>query len=337
MLINSQSCLSRLLKPFISGLVCLFAITVSAYEPYRFKTDLPQIVVYPNVFLTPARLQSTKLFRLARQIQDQSSAGLIEFVKISLEEMASVYQEEALEARQKSIEESKDRDKLIRWSRNSLAFANQLEALIKTINNSSQIELFFESFGELYILINGKPVLISSPVINQQNSLEQRIINRVCRRMQCEKKLLEQPASENVRSIWVYAQWEISDDNKYVFKTKNGLNFIFNDLEDKKRRQHVCLNIARDLNLIADSLLDAKEKGLFIDWGYMYLGVIPGSEKYELIINQFKDAVRLSLTAIPYLNDYPQVAIPWLQSRIEFGEYQFNFNNATQLVKELSQ
>ncbi|MDX1518771.1 MAG: hypothetical protein R3318_01520 [Gammaproteobacteria bacterium] len=308
-----------------------------AFQPYRFKTDVPQIVVYPNVFLTPARLQNTRLFRLARQIQDQSGETLVEFVKTCLDVMAEVYHEEALDARRKSLENSKDRNKLIRWSRNSLAFANQMDALGKSLDLSSQVELYFETFGQLYILIDGKPVLVSSPVINQQKSLEQRIIDRVCRRMQCDLKLLETPDDEKVRDLWVYAQWDISENNRHVLKTRNGLNFVFADLEDKKLRQHVCLNIARDLNLVADSLLYAKEKGLFIDWGYMYLDVIPGSDKYELVINQFKDAIRLSLTAIPYLNDYPQVAIPWLQARIDFEEYEFNFENAALLVRELSQ
>ena len=45
----------------------------------------------------------------------------------------------------------------------------------------------------------------------------------------------------------------------------------------------------------------------------------------------------MSLTAIPWLNDYPQVAIPWLQSRLEFEDYQFDFEDAALLVQELAQ
>ncbi|MCG8324750.1 MAG: hypothetical protein MI673_04470 [Thiotrichales bacterium] len=333
---SSNDPATRFTLTVLLGLVCCYPGLCAAFEPYRFKTDVPQIVVYPNVFLTPARLQNTKLFRLARYIQTRPRDRLIQFVRISLDAMAGLYHGEALEARRKSASDDRDRDKLIRWSRNSLAFANQLEALNKSVTRNSNVELYFESFGELYLLINGKPVLISSPVINQQKDLEQRIIERVCGKMQCDSTWLEPPEDEKIRSLWVYAQWEIEDKQQHVFKTKSGLNFIFDDLQDKKRRQHVCLNIARDLNLVADTLLDAKEKGLFIDWGYMYLNVIPGTEKYELIINQFKDAIRLSLTAIPYLNDYPQVAIPWLQARIEFRDHQFEFHNARQLVRELS-
>lgn len=329
---------SLLIIPGVFLVVLFYSNFLSAkdFYPYKFRTDVPQIVVYPNVFLTPDRLQNTRLFRLARYIQQESRQKLSDFVKTSLEEMSAIYKEEALAAREKSLLDDKERNKLIRWSRNSLAFANQLDSLRKSVNPSSKLDLYFESFGELYILVNGKPVLISSPVINQQKSLEQRIINNICKRMYCDSKFLQKPASDLVRSLWVYAEWEVGENDHYLFKTKNGLHFIFPDLKEKKKRQHICLNIARDLNLIADALLDAKEKGIFIDWSYLYIDVIPGSEKYQLIINQFKDAIRLSLTAIPYLNDYPQITIPWLQARIEFEEHVFEFHNAVQLVQELS-
>ncbi len=317
-------------------LLCVHGTDVAAYEPYRFRIDEPRIVIYPDVYLAPARLQNTRLFRLARQVQEQSRDRLVEFVKISLEEMAAVYHEEALQARHKAMQETNDRNKLIRWSGNAEAFANQLQARSLRVNRNSHVELYFESFGELYLLIDGKPVLVSSPVINQQESLERRIIEQVCRRMHCDQRLINQPVGEPVRSLWVYAGWEIGENNRHLFRTKSGLNFVFNDLEDKPVKQHICLNIARDLNLIADTLINVREKGLFIDWSYLYLDVIPGTDRYQLVINQFKDAIQLSLTAIPYLNDYPQVTIPWLQARLKFEPFEFTFENAAQLVKELS-
>jgi len=321
------------------SLIIVLALTANparAYEPYLFKTGQPQIIVFPNVFLTPARLQNTRLFRLARYMQQQDHEQLLNFVKISLDEMAAVYYEEALQAREKSLQSGKDRDKLIRWSRNSLAFANRLQDLGNRVHPGSEVELYFESFGVLYILVEGKPVLVSSPVINRQQSLEQRIINRVCRDMSCPDQLLQQSDTDLPRNLWVHARWEISDNGRHVLKTKKGLNFIFPDLQDKQRRQRVCLNIARDLNLVADALRDAGEKGLFIDWGYLYLDVAAGTDKHDLVINQFKDAIRLSLAAIPWLNDYPQVVIPWLQARMEFRDYQFDFYNARELVTALS-
>lgn len=318
--------------------VLFFALISDVYaiKSYSFITVEPQLVIYPNEYQNSAKKRKTRLIVLANEINKRSKSDIIEFVKISLTEMAFVYHEESIRAKEDSLkqDDKEKRKKLIRWSQNALLFANQTSEIEKSINQSTDIELFIESYGELYFLVNDRPVLISSPVLNGQKILEERIIKSACSRFNCDMEKLESYSGPDKRKIHVNAGWKLKED-KYIFYTRSGLNFVFQTIGQKKYKQRICLKIARDLNLIAMVLRDISKTGVFIDWEYLYIQVIPGGNLYELIVNQFKDAVHLELETIQFLNDFPEVAIPWLKERIKKEKKEFYFHKAEKLILEL--
>ncbi len=319
-------------------LFCSMQITnAHAIKSYTFVTDEPQLVIYPNEYQNSAKKRKTRLIVLAGEINKRSKKDIIKFVKIALSEMAFVYKEESIRAREDSLnqEDKEKRKKLIRWSQDALSFSNQTSELHNGIKQNTSIELFIESYGELYLLINGRPVLISSPVLNGQKILEQRIINSACSHFSCNMKKLDSYSAPDKQKVHVKADWVLKED-KYIFYTESGLNFVFQDLGQKKHKQRICLKIARDLNLIASTLRDISKTGVFIDWEYLYIQVIPGGNLHELIVNQFKDAIHLELAAIQFLNDFPEVAIPWLRERINKEKKEFYFHKAEKLITELT-
>ena len=328
----------KLTAIFILLFVAFYPTSVFSIKSFKFDVPEPELVVYPNHYQKPANRKKSRLMALASEIDKRSESDKKAFIKIALTEMAFVYQEESNRAAEQASLSEKDSKqlKLYRWSQHALSFSETITAMHEDIGERTEVDLLAETGTELYIILDGRPVLISSPVINEQKILEERIISSSCARFYCDMKKLEELSGPDRRSIIINAGWVI-DKDRYIFRTETGLNFVFNTIKNKKYKQLFCLKIARDLNLIAEVLRDISGSGIYVDWQYLHINSIAGDSRHELILNQFKDAIYLELESIQFLNDFPEVAIPWFKERLHKDRKEFYFHKAEYLIAELAE
>lgn len=324
---------------FYLSFACVLMLTtaspVMALQDYLFTVEKPKLIIFPQTSVIESK-KKTRLSALTDQISNRSNYEIYEYIRIVLAEMINVYEEEAQRARESAsyIDDKKKKQKLYRWSSNALIYADTLWNVFHGIDHYSQLQTYTDNNHESYILIDNYPVVITSPVINEQKTLEQQIINAVCEQMYCDMDLINKQSHDNQKRIRVRGGWKLQKD-RYTFYTYTGLHFVFNNIENKKLKQKVSLKISADLNLIADTLAEIINKGVFVDWGYLYLNQIPGSRYYELILNPFGDKLRLTVNTIQYLNDFPEIAVPWLRERISKARKEFYFNNADQFLDDI--
>ncbi len=310
--------------------------TAFSLQDYSFSVDEPKLIIFPETVESIPINTKSRLSVLTEQILNGTSQEIQNYIKIVLTEMVAVYKEEADRARQTAIEtEDKNKKrKLFRWSNNTLSFSEQLTNLYNGINEYTRLQIYTDINSESYLLIDDYPVVVSSPVINEQKTLQERIIKSVCAHYFCDMEHLGKVSEISRRKIKVTAGWKIFKD-KYVFYTQSGLHFVFKDISDKKIKQKMSIKIAGDLNLIADVLAAANKKGIFIDWEYLYMQPIPGDRLHELVINPFGDKIVLQIKAIQFLNDFPEVTIPWLKERMIKASKQFYFHKADDFLREI--
>ena len=315
--------------------LCCFSSTAFCLQDYYFTVIEPELIIYPQTEPNKNKKRS-RLSVLTDEISNSSQFEIYEYIKIILTEMISIYEEEAERAREiAALAGDKDKqNKLYRWSNNTLNYAYQLIDVYNGMDEYSDLQVYTDYNHDSYLLIDNYPVVVASPVLNEPNTLEERIIVSVCDRMYCDMERLDQLAEDRKKRIKIKAGWKVFE-GQYVYYTGSGLQFVFSDVNNKKLKQKMCLKIALDLTLIVQTLSEIIKKGVFVDWGYIYLQEKAGSHLHELVINPFGDKILLPIKAIQYLNDFPETALPWIKERLTKARKEFYFHNADQYLKAI--
>ena len=229
-----------------------------AFDTHRYYVDDSDLRIYPVDVTLTNRQKHAVLYELAREMKEGTAEDLADFIKISLSEMASLYEEVALEpGRESSITESVH---LSRWRNETLELARRLYNVADTVDPGMSLDVVVDDTGDLQLVVNDRIYILSNPVINKPYLLDEKIINRVCSIRVCNDDLVTIHDHLNKREIIIEATWKISQGDKPEYITSDGLHFVFNNIEDRTRKQIACLKIIKEIKFVADSLKDAKKE-----------------------------------------------------------------------------
>ena len=315
----------RIQKQILLLVVSFFTISVSpayGYNVFVYSVDKPELNI--NMIETPVlhQVKATALLHVANQIQARPACDLAEFAKVSLSEMAYLFEEEAIRARHERPASREKSQKLVRWSHSTLEYANHLQAIAGSIDVNTPVELHVGSDGEILFVINGMPFLVSSPLIYDHGKLEQRIINAFCRNRVCDLEFPELRREPPKRNVVIEAGWRMDDQSQPEYVTSDGLHFIFGNIKNRTRKEEACLNIIKEMKLMADVLKETHDKGIFIDWNYLDIKPDTDGSHHRLIINAFGDAIIFSLSELAKRPDLTGLALAWIKAQVENTPYQ---------------
>lgn len=296
--------------------------TASAYDVYHYVVEDSELRVYPGDISLFMRRQHAALNKIAENIQAGTAEDLADFARISLYEMAGLYEEEAMRSLDGVSTDIQEGARLDRWRSVTLAYAQHLYHVAYSITPSTSVELSIENTGDLLFFIEGDPFILSSPVIRNPGVLDERIINSVCQVKSCDPDVLALHQEENKRTVTVQAGWVMTEDNAPEFVTIDGLHFVFNDLKNREVKQTACLKVIKEMKLIADTLKDAYNNGIFIEWEYLSIKPIYESHDYKIAINRFGDSVYMKLPELHYINGWQNLVTAWLRAQVEDKHYQ---------------
>ena len=306
-------------------LIAVFAIAITpayAYNVFTFSVEQPELTIHLQNTPLSNQQKHTALSNIAMQMQSKPAGDLTEFTKVSLSEMSLLYEEESIRARHKHPPTIKKRQKLYRWSSSTLKYAHYLQSVSDSIDIETPIELHIGNAGELLFIINGHPFMISGPLINWPDILEQRIISTICNYKDCDFEFPWLQREPEKKNIIVKAGWRLDEKKQPEYVSNDGLHFIFNDIKNRTHKQEVCLNIIKELKLIAYALKDTSDKGIFVDWNYINIKPDTEDSHHNLIINAFGDAVSVNLIELAKTPELTQLALAWIKAQVESRPYQ---------------
>ncbi|MBM2830418.1 MAG: hypothetical protein HW411_1208 [Gammaproteobacteria bacterium] len=272
-------------------LVLSLSNTVSAYEVYQYVVPDSELRIYPTDLSLAMRHQHAALNQIAEKMQAGTTQDLADFARISLHEMAGLFEEEAMRTFNGETVYIREGTRLNRWRSETLSYAQHLYNVADTITPLTSIKLYIENTGELHFVIEGDSFILSSPLIRSPKILDERIINSICRVKSCDPDVLTHNMEENTRTIIVQANWEIIEGNAPEFVTIDGLHFVFSDVKNRSAKQTACLQIIKEMRLIADTLKDAHDRGIHVDWDILDIKPLYGSYDYRITINRYGDSL----------------------------------------------
>ena len=297
-------------------IICFFAITCAARagaEVHRYEMENPVLQIYPANMKLTKQQQHAALYTLANDMKVRSAQDLADFVRIALEEMAGLYEEEA----RRSGTSKAGKSISYRWTDTTMTYANDLYRAADKIDEAVSIDIAIDDTGELMIVIDGRPYLVSSPVLDKPLLLDQRIIDRVCQEISCAAQSPEQLHAENRRAIIIDADWVITAGRPPEYVTSDGLHFVFSDLHNRSAKQIACLKLIKELELLAGSLRDAAAKGVTMDPDQLTIQSLYGSYDYRVRLNQFGDTIYIKLPELNHAGDWITQLWPWLHAQLE--------------------
>ena len=288
-----------------------------AYETYRYKVDADdaRLIIYPSNVTLTLHQKHAVLYKIAMEMKAGSSQDLAEFIQISLREMALLYEEIATRKDEKPDDSITDNKR--NWRKETIKVANELYAAADRVDPGRNLDVSMDDTGELLITVDDEIYILSNPVINKPYLLDRRIIDTVCISRYCDPEKIRDQEVTASRDIVIRAGWIISEGNKPVFATDDGLYFVFADLAHRSEKQISSLKVIREICMIVDLLDEASKKGISLDWDKVSIKKLYGSYDYRIQLNDFGDSIYAKLPELDHVPDWRDKVSPWIRARLE--------------------
>lgn len=286
----------------------------SLADVHKFVVESPDLRIYPANITLSIRQKHVALNELAVRMKQGTKQDQTDFIKTALYEMAVLYDEEA----GRQDKSTQDRSwSLAHWRNETHELATELYRTADSITSETPVDISIADTGEILLVVNKKLYIVSSPLINKPYLLDERIIGSICRIKYCDPGFLSTDRTENKRTIIIDANWVITEDEKPRYVTSDGLNFVFNSLENRSLKQIASLKVIKEIKLIAGMLSDASEKGIIMEWDTMTIKPLQGSYDYRININQFGDTIYINLPELHHVPAWQEMIMPWIRAQVE--------------------
>jgi len=280
---------------------------------HRYEMENPLLQIYPANMRLTKQQQHAALYALANDMKVRGGEDLADFVRIALNEMAALYEEEA----RRSGASEAGKSLAYRWTDSTMTYVNDLYRIADAVNATTPIDITLDNTDDLMLIIDGRPWLLSSPVLDEPLLLDDRIIDRVCREMSCdaESTALEEEAHKRV--IIIDADWVVAGNKPPEYVTSNGLHFVFKDMDNRSAKQIACLKLIKEMELLAGSLRDAVIRGVPMDRDPLTIQSLYGSYDYRVRLNRFGDTLYIKLPELHHVQGWTTLLWPWVRARMD--------------------
>lgn len=276
----------------------------------------------------------TGLNRLAAAVGQAPEPVRTGFAETALAEMAATHTAEADRARAEARHNTRDRD-LLRWASAAGAYARELQALADNLASATAIEVGVGIGPEdvVYLSIDGRLVMITSPRLRHQAVFEQRVIEQFCRQYPCDEYLADyQPPQAMLQPVASNARWSFSQHAGPACSTEDGLVFQFRNTTDLARKRRACSEVVTELNTLAAQLAREMARGVRIDWNRLAIHPATGEDRHLVTLNGDGDTALLTLPALAVASALFRQLRPWLASRVDGNSYRLVLINSDRLM-----
>ena len=305
-------------------------LPMSAFaDVHIFTVENSELRIYPTDITLTIRQKHAALIDLALMMKQGSLQDQLDFTQIALYEMAVLYDEEAV----RQDNNSKRRGfGLARWREETQSLARELYRVADSINPETPVNIEIADTGEVHLTVNQKLYILSNPLIHKPFLLDERIIAHVCRIKYCDPEILSEERTTDKRTITIEANWIITGNENPRYATSDGLNFVFEDIENRSLKQIASLKVIKEIKLIAETLRDASQKGVLMEWENLVIKPLQGSYDYRIHINQFGDTVYIKLPELHHVANWQEQVMPWIRAQVENKIIEYYINAETFLA-----
>jgi hypothetical protein len=293
------------------SLICLFGTGVVRAE-----------AVGREVPVTP-----TLLVSLVEALPLSSPEDRSIFAESALQEMVAAY-ETALEPDHRGGSSESRAARQRSWSYAAEAYLGYLRRVLDTVQQGAPVEVQLDGRRSVQLLVGDEPIIVTGPNLEHPEAMERRIAERYCAEALCPSDVTESVRYE----LPPQRVWSFGDDRAATLSTADGIHCRFRDASDRRLKEQACLNLVRELGVLANALRDARTAGFGVDWDRLQVPPAPRGELTRVVINPRGDYVRVALPTVSRLGAWPPEASDWLRYRSADRTYQWVLEGADGLL-----
>lgn len=286
--------------------------------------------------------QPTQVYRLnglAANLAGQAAPLRSDLARVTIEELAAAYSDEAQRARRDTRDRTQQGD-LRRWAAAVETLARDYTSLAASILPDTPVELSIGPEGSLYLIVSGRPVIASSPRMREQTAFEQRVIVRFCELNRCEG-LLDEPVAAAAAAYApdisnAEVQWSFSQQAGPVCASGDGLEFQFLNMENLGPKRIACERAVAELNALAAAISREVASGIRMDWSRFVIQHLPDVDE-QVMLNGTGDYLRLALPTLVARQELVHLVQPWLAAKTNGQHYTLVVLNAGRLLAPAGQ
>ncbi len=290
------------------------------------------ILLLPLFFMLSLPAQANRLNSLGLAIADAHPALRQDLARIALSALAEDYANEALQARMDR--RLKKQAGLARWAREVDVLANDYRRIAEGLDEHSQVAIRLGPEGTLYLNVEGRPIAVSSPRMNERGRFEQHIVDQFCALNRCVSLPGVMDTTEPQRPVTVRqagTRWNFRQGSGPVCETDDGLQFQFRNMDNLARKRAACAETVADLEQLAQALARRLDAQARIEWEH--LGIRTLADGTEVIsLNRGGDHIKGDYPALAQRRDLFRRVRPWLAARVKGTPYPFVILNAGTLL-----
>ena len=257
-----------------------------------------------------------RLDQLAAQLGDAPQALRADLARIVLSEMAAGYAAEAAHARREIQRGHTDRD-LRRWAGAVEGLARELAARAQAVTDSTPIRATLNRDNSVTLLVDGQPVAVSGPRIDDQAGLEWRVMERFCDLHPCDTLITQfadtappAPAAEPA------LHWSFGGETGPLCSSRDGLEFRFHTSDDLRRKREACSRVVGELQTLIAELQRYKANGPRLDWDALAIHTLPARDRQRVELSKAGDSIQVYLPALAAAPDLLTLLRPWLVAKV---------------------
>jgi hypothetical protein len=265
---------------------------------------------------------SAEIHLLAKRLQDAPVALRSDFALAVLSELIPAYRQEASRARSEFRRASTAGD-APRWASAVDALVRDMQRLLDGLLPETPVQVSAQDAETLYVIVDGSPVLLAGPRVNEKARLEQRVLERFCSRNDCHDLMGDR---QSERSPAAYpesaALWRFNDPAGPVCASGDGLELQFRDDSNLQEKRTACTALLAELNVLETQLRGMVGSGKTVDWNRLAIQPTAGSELQRIVVNGEGDYVLMSLPTLERAHRLFVQVLPWLAARV--GDKRYN-------------
>ncbi len=323
----------------VQAVFCLFFVIFSCtYSLFLFASN--------EISFTRSRL-----IQLALHLEAADPELKYEFSRIALSEMYDAYQSELTKSYTNLPRDPKKREKVRRWGYATHSYLKSLDHVFFQLDSGKVLDFYVSRQSKIILMIEDEqPVIISGPNNGANKQIEQNIVEQFCLLYECREYFASTQLPESKVSIDQFSMgqesysselyssvqgiinknirgaWSFNSNKQVDFVTSNNIIFRFTSIKNRSAKQNWALDIAKEINLLLNSLVKAKMKGFKIHWSSLKIEVLPVTDNaYKVTINRQGEFIKLPLPMLGDMvgdmaGDSQLIVIqlvPWMQNYID--------------------
>lgn len=259
---------------------------------------------------------------LGERLQRAPLALRSDFALAVLSELIPVYRREAVRARSDFQRASMKADSS-RWAAAVDALVREMQLLLDGLLPDTPVQVSAPDAQTLYVIVDGSPVLLTGPRVNENTLLEQRVLERFCRRNDCNDLIGDRQHEVSVAGHSESAAlWRFNDPAGPVCASGDGLELQFRNDSKLQEKREACAQIIAELNVLANRLRSTIRRGKTVDWNRLVIQATSGTDLQRVVLNGEGDYVLMSLPSLQRAHTLFVQTLPWLAARV--GDKRYN-------------